>query len=102
MGLFDTYVAWADCPHCGKYHEFRFQTKALGGSMNTFNLGAEVQTGISYHKPSDIIMGVFDGLDDCKEKTKKTKGKKYYWVYADILITQGKFTGIEGRSSAVK
>ena len=42
MGIFDRFVAEAECPHCGEEVEFGFQTKDLDQRMATYEVGDEV------------------------------------------------------------
>ncbi|MBI3116598.1 MAG: hypothetical protein HYZ12_04585 [Thaumarchaeota archaeon] len=44
MGLYDTLVARARCPHCEFEFEAQFQTKALGSTLEMYRMGDVIET----------------------------------------------------------
>jgi len=78
MGVFDTLVAKAKCPHCGFQAEMGFQTKKLGRCMRTFEIGDKIET--DYFIIKDVI------IKNCIESCKNC-GKIFY---ADFSTKNGR------------
>ena len=78
MGVFDTIIAEAKCPHCGYGSVFEFQTKSLLCSLRYYKIGSKVET-------DDLI--IKDGiLKNCIERCDKCNNH----FYADFEIKEAK------------
>jgi hypothetical protein len=92
MGTYDSFFAKAKCPRCGKVEDFEFQSKDFGCQSNDYNIGDEVFIEgfpiAGTHRRS--------GISDCWSKECQSLSEKgYCFFWADIIIKDGKFVGIE-------